>query len=242
MENKRILVVDDEADLREILEFNLESEGYDVLTASSGEEAIEILSSPENKVDLILLDIMMGGISGLKTASKIQKDLLLNIPIIFLTAKITENDLLTGFSIGADDYITKPFSLKEVLARIKAVIRRHEASSSVATESEQGSSNEKEEGVTNITLDNLYIDLNNKEVRIDGELISLTKKEYEILLVLTSSLGRTFDREEILDRVWENQVYVLERTVDVHIARLRKKLGSVGSRIVNRSGYGYIFK
>lgn len=233
METKRILIVDDEVDLREILQFNLENEGYYVETAASGEEALEKLANP---FDLVLLDIMMGGISGLKTADKIRKDLELATPIIFLTAKVTENDMLTGFSIGADDYITKPFSVKEVIARCKAVIRRSlNAANAVIVDGELLIPNKLEIG-------SMVVDLDNREVTVEGETLMLTKKEYEILALLLSASGRTFSREEILDKVWRDESYVLERTVDVHITRLRKKLADMGGCIVNRSGYGYSFK
>lgn len=222
MEAKKILVVDDEVDLREILMFNLQSEGYDVTTAQSGEEALELLAKP---FDLILLDIMMGGMSGLRVAEKLRKERGIQTPIIFLTAKVTENDMLTGFSIGADDYITKPFSVKEVIARCRAVIKR---------------STEKK--VTTINIDEMTINIDDMEVRIGDELLALTKKEYEILFLLCSSPGRNYPREEILTKVWRDESFVLERTVDVHITRLRKKLGVMGTRITNRSGYGYSFK
>lgn len=222
METKKILVVDDEVDLREILMFNLQSEGYEVTTAASGEEALEKLVQP---FDLILLDIMMGGMSGLRVAEKLRKERGVQTPIIFLTAKVTENDMLTGFSIGADDYITKPFSVKEVIARCRAVLKRSRV---VHIESVQ--------------IDELSINLNDMEVKVGEESISLTKKEYEILVLLSSSQGRTFSREEILAKVWRDESFVLERTVDVHITRLRKKLGALGGRITNRSGYGYCFK
>lgn len=222
METKRILVVDDEVDLREILMFNLQSEGYEVTTAASGEEALEKLSQP---FDLILLDIMMGGISGLRVAEKLRKERDIQTPIIFLTAKVTENDMLTGFSIGADDYITKPFSVKEVIARCRAVLKRSRVIH-----------------IESVQIDELSINLNDMEVKVGEESISLTKKEYEILVLLSSSQGRTFSREEILAKVWRDESFVLERTVDVHITRLRKKLGAMGTRITNRSGYGYCFK
>lgn len=220
---KKILIVDDEADLREILTFNLQSEGYDVTTAASGEEALELLTKP---FDLILLDIMMSGMSGLRVAEKLRKERNIETPIIFLTAKVTENDMLTGFSIGADDYITKPFSVKEVIARCRAILKR--------------TNTEKIENI--IIIDDLSINVSDMEVKIGEELLSLTKKEYEILLLLCSSQGRTFSREEILARVWRDESFVLERTVDVHITRLRKKLGDMSAHIINRSGYGYSFK
>ena len=230
MGNKKILVVDDEADLREILMFNLESEGYDVEVACSGEEALEKM---ENPFDLVILDIMMGGISGLRVAEKMRRELSINTPIIFLTAKVSENDMLTGFSIGADDYITKPFSVKEVSARCKAILKRSEINNNRETTTVKKDK---------VVIDNLLISIIDMQVYIDKEEVILTKKEYEILVLLTTNIGRTYSRDEILDKVWNNDSYVLERTIDVHITRLRKKLGVIGARITNRSGYGYCFK
>lgn len=219
----KILVVDDEMDLREILKFNLESEGYIVDCASSGEEALEVLTKDHK---LILLDVMMDGISGFKTAERIRRELLLNTPIVFLTAKTTENDMLTGFSVGGDDYISKPFSIKEVTARVKAILKR---------------SAQNVEFQNVLDFDGMSVNLNTKELFIDGELVPLTKTEFNLLALLGSSSGKILSRDEILDKVWSGDVYVLERTVDVHITRLRKKLGNYGRFIVNRSGYGYCF-
>ena len=230
MGNKKILVVDDEADLREILMFNLESEGYDVEVACSGEEALVKMEDP---FDLVILDIMMGGISGLRVAEKMRRELSINTPIIFLTAKVSENDMLTGFSIGADDYITKPFSVKEVSARCKAILKRSEINNNRETTTVKKDK---------VVIDNLLISIIDMQVYIDKEEVILTKKEYEILVLLTTNIGRTYSRDEILDKVWNNDSYVLERTIDVHITRLRKKLGVIGARITNRSGYGYCFK
>lgn len=224
--NKRLLVVDDEEDLCEILQFNLKSEGYEVDVAFSAEEALDII--PQFEYSLILLDVMMEGMSGFKMAEKLKNQLKLDIPIVFLTAKDTENDMLTGFSIGCDDYISKPFSVKEVIARVKAVLRRVESKS-------------EPEKLNIIEIDDLIINLNNKVVTIKTDSIQLTKKEFEILSLLVSVPNRTFSREEILAKVWVEDTYVLDRTVDVHIARLRKKLNEHGSRVVNRSNYGYSF-
>ncbi len=218
-----LLIVDDEDDLREILLFNLESEGYNVDVAASGEEALELLSAKE--YSLVLLDVMMDGISGFKTAELIKKNLKLSVPIIFLTAKDSENDMLTGFNIGADDYISKPFSLKEVIARVRAVLRRAEAA--------------KPEDV--IEVEGIVIDVDNKSVKVKGVDIQLTRKEFDILSLLMEKQGRTFSREDILNRVWGHDQIVMDRTVDVHITRLRKKLGDCGSYITNRSNYGYSF-
>ena len=223
MDKQRILVVDDEEDLREILKFNLESEGYLVDTAPSAEEALKMLSET---YALILLDVMMGGMSGFRMAEKLRKDLHNATPIIFLTAKDTENDMLTGFNIGGDDYISKPFSIKEVSARVKAVMKR--AGSLDASNKKQ-----------TIDVGKMHIDLATKSVSIDEHIIPITKKEFEILNMLAQSPGKIFSREDILNKVWNDDSYVLERTVDVHITRLRKKLGEQGKHIVNRSGYGY---
>ena len=224
---KKILVVDDEIDLCEILRFNLENEGYEVDTAHSAEEALQILSDQH---DLILLDVMLEGMSGYQMANKLRTELKNSIPIIFLTAKNTENDLITGFSIGGDDYITKPFSLKEVLVRMKAIARR---ASKKTTSTHQSSM---------VQIGNLVIDDETKTVKIQGETIFLTKKEFLILYMLVQTAGRFHTREQILNNVWNDESFVLERTVDVHIARLRKKLGTVGNQIINRAGFGYSFE
>ena len=221
MANYKILVVDDEEDLCEILKFNLEVEGYDVDTANSAEEALQMNLTDYN---LLLLDVMMGEMNGFKMASLLRKnEKLKHIPIIFLTAKDTEDDKLMGFNIGADDYISKPFSIREVIARVKAVLRRIV---------------EKEDPAI-LQFEKLYIDPVKKRAFIDSTELPLTKKEFEILNMLAQSPGKIFSREDILNKVWSDDSYVLERTVDVHITRLRKKLGEQGKHIANRSGYGY---
>lgn len=223
----RILVVDDEEDLCEILQFNLENEGYEVDTANSAEEA---LKKEIDSYDLLLLDVMMGEISGFKMASLLKKDKkTADVPIIFITAKDTENDTVTGFNLGADDYISKPFSLREVAARVKAVLRRTRQ-------------NETEHLPQQIVYQSLVLDINQKKVSIDEEEVPLTKKEFEILLLLLQNQGRVFSREDILSRIWSDEVYVLDRTIDVNITRLRKKIGIYGKRIVTRLGYGYCFQ
>lgn len=216
-------MVDDERDICEILEFNLANEGYDVDTAYSAEEALGILS-PEHS--LILLDVMMGGMSGYKMAEQLRREGN-RIPVIFLTARDTENDMLTGFSVGGDDYISKPFSIKEVLARVKAVLKR----TPLRQEEDRGA----------LVFNGLGIDLGVKEVVVDGKPVSLTKTEFGILELLAGNPARIFSREDIIDRLWKDSPYVTERTVDVHITRLRKKLGSHASIISNRPGYGYRF-
>ena len=227
MNDYRILVVDDEEDLCEILKFNLENEGYEVDTAKSAEEALKMDISSYN---LLLLDVMMGEISGFKMANMLKKDKkTAHVPIIFITAKDTENDTVTGFNLGADDYISKPFSLREVIARVKAVLRR------TATV-------ETEKAPEQITYQTLTIDITKKKVSIDDEEVALTKKEFEILFLLLQNKGRVFSREDILARIWSDEVYVLDRTIDVNITRLRKKIGIYGKRIVTRLGYGYCFE
>ena len=222
MEKTKILIVDDEADIREILEFNIKNEGYETDTASSAEEALQILSSEHR---LIILDVMMGGMSGFYFAQKIRNEGN-TIPIIFLTARNSENDMLTGFSTGGDDYISKPFSIKEVLARIKAILKRTENHTDKNT----------------LVIEGLKIDEEAKQVYVNDKAVTLTKKEFEILCLLINHSSHIFTREEILNRVWQDESIVMERTVDVHVTRLRKKIGEFGNYIINRSGYGYCFK
>jgi len=219
----KILIVDDEKDLCEILEFNLSSEGFETEVAHSAEEA---LKKSIEKFDLILLDVMMAEMSGYKMASKIRKELKLTVPIIFLTAKTSENDLLTGFIVGGDDYISKPFSIKEVIARTKAILKRGITES---FSSEILKSNELEVNTTN------------KTVTIKNKAINLTRKEFEILALLLKHQGKYIGREEILDRIWSDDVIVTERNVDVNIARLRKKIEDYGANIKGKTGYGYCF-
>lgn len=224
----RILVVDDEEDLCEILQFNLETEGYTVDVAYSAEEALKLDIA---SYQLLLLDVMMGEISGFKMARMLRDNpKTVKIPVIFLTAKDTENDRLTGFNIGADDYISKPFSIREVLARVKAVIRR-----TVIVEA--ADANEKI-----IEYDQLKMNLGNKKVTVDGVDIQFTKKEFEMLKLFMENMNRVFTRDEILSRVWTDEVVVLDRTIDVNITRLRKKIGRYGKNIITRLGYGYIFE
>ncbi len=220
----KLLVVDDEPDIREILQVNLEAAGYEVITAPSAEDAIALL---DTTVSLILLDVMLGGMSGYSMVRKLRQELHNPVPVIFLTAKDTENDLLTGFSTGGDDYISKPFSIHEVLARVGAVLRRQKmppADSDAA-----------------ISIGGIEIIPDRKLVRSNGANVMLTPKEYGILQMLMSHPGRVYSRDEILRSVWQDDALVLERTVDVHITRIRAKLGDAGAQIVNRQGYGYCF-
>jgi len=224
----RILVVDDEEDLCEILQYNLETEGYTVDVAYSAEEA---LKKDLSKYTLLLLDVMMGEISGFKMGRILNEDTKTkNIPIIYLTAKDSETDRLTGFNIGADDYISKPFSIREVLARVKAVIRRFETNKTESLPPLQ------------LSYEKLEMSLENKKVMLEGVEIPFTKKEFEILKLLLENKNRVFSRDEMLNRVWSDEVIVLDRTIDVNITRLRKKIGPYGKNIVTRLGYGYCFE
>lgn len=223
----RILVVEDEEDINEILQFNLQSEGYNVDTSFSAEEA---LKKDLSLYDLFILDVMMGKISGFSLAQRIRKELQIEVPIIFLTARDTENDLLTGFNLGADDYITKPFSIRTVQARVKAVLKRVKV---ISTESATTSS---------LEIGEIVIDFETKRLIIGDKKIELTRKEYEILSLLAKSPGRIFSREEILRRIWESDVIVIDRTVDVNMTRLRRKLDEYGSYIRNKPGFGYYFE
>lgn len=224
---KRILVVDDEQDLCEILKFNLETEGYEVETANSAEEALEMDIA---SFDLLLLDVMMGGMSGFQLAKQLKGNLMTaNVPIIFLTARDTENDTVTGFNIGADDYISKPFSIREVMVRVRAVLRRTAEQTGDADESKI------------INYQGLQLNLDKKTVSIDGEAIPFTKTEFELLRLFLEERGKVFSRQELIDRVWPKDVMVLDRTVDVNITRMRKKIGKFAKCIVTRLGFGYYF-
>ncbi|GHT74562.1 DNA-binding response regulator [Bacteroidia bacterium] len=226
---EKILVVDDGKNICEILAFNLTNEGYEVQCAYSAEEALKKLTPDYS---LILLDVMMGGMSGYKMAEKLRKE---NnpVPIIFLTAKDTENDMLTGFSVGADDYISKPFSIKEVVVRVRALLKRSEygqkKSETANTKSNQW------------VFNDVTIDFDTKELKIGNESIPLTRTEFEIIKLLASNPSRVFEREDIIDAIWKDSPYITERTIDVHIRRLRKKLGERASLISSRTGYGYRF-
>ena len=216
----RILVVDDEEDICAILKFNLSKEGYEVQTANSAEEALE-LDLPS--FDLLLLDVMMGGMSGFELTHRLKSATCTSgIPVIFITARDTEDDAVEGLDLGADDYISKPFSIREVLSRVKAVLRR------------ASGGRDARNGVS--------IDDSKKIVTVDGIAVPLTRIEYEIFRLLFTNKGIVFSREDILSRVWPNDVIVTDRTVDVNITRLRKKIGEYGDRIVSRHGFGYLYE
>lgn len=223
----KILVVDDEEDLCGILKFNLEAGGYDVETAVSAEEAME---KGPGRFDLLLLDVMMGGMSGYSMAKKLKENIATkNLPVIFITARDTEADMLTGFNIGADDYISKPFSLREVMARVNAVLRR----------TCQGQDQTQPDL---IEYKGLVLDMNRKAVSIDGTDIPFTRTEFEILRLLLSEPGKVFSRQQLIDRIWRKDVIVLDRTVDVNITRVRRKVGRFSRCIVTRQGFGYLFE
>ena len=218
--NARILVVDDEEDICAILKFNLSKEGYEVVTANSAEEALTLDIASFN---LLLLDVMMGGMSGFELTGKLKTDpKTAGVPVIFITARDTVDDAVEGLDLGADDYISKPFSIREVVSRVKAVLRRTAAIPDAST--------------------GIFIDDEKKVVTVDGAAVALTRIEYEIFRLLFTNKGKVFPREDILSKVWPDDVIVTDRTVDVNITRLRKKIGEYGNRIVSRHGFGYLYE
>ena len=213
----KILVVDDEETLCDGLRTYLELNGYLVDTALSAEQA---MSYDLSKYSLVLLDVMMGGMSGMDMASVMKKNpSTALIPIIFLTAKDSDDDMVAGLTLGADDYIVKPYSLKNVMARIEAVLRR--------------CSPRKESAI------GVECDRNSLTCTVDGNAVAMPRKEFEILALMLENRGRIFSREELLDKVWPDKVVVADRSVDVHVTRIRGKLGKYGKHIISRSGYGY---
>ena len=251
MAKQRILIVDDEEDICMILSYSLQKAGYEVLVAHSAEEALELLQSPiahtPSPIDLILLDIMMGEMSGLEMAEKLRlspNSLIASSPsspheasippIIFLTALSNEDTVLQGFQLGADDYISKPFRIAEVLARVAAVLRRT---------AEQGTRNQEQGPIGSecIVFEGIVVNKSDMSLKVDGEAVVMTRKEIELLCYLLTHRGQILSREHLLKNVWDSNGFVLERTVDVHITHLRKKLGQYGKRIVTKSGYGYMF-
>ena len=231
MAAERILIVDDEETLCEVLKLNLENEGYDVDVAFSAEQA---LGYNIKEYSLILLDIMMGEISGIKMAKILKNDVATaDIPIIFCTARDTEDDMVMGLNLGADDYIMKPYTIRNVVARVKSVLRRT-ASHKVG--------NVSAEKPNRLVVEGLCLDLEFKRCTVDGEEVKLARKEFELLVYLISHRGKMLSREQILSNVWSDEVVVLDRTIDVNITRLRSKIGAYGSYIVTRSGFGYGFR
>ena len=252
MAKQRILIVDDEEDICMILSYSLQKAGYEVLVAHSAEEALANyeLKIKNYEVDLILLDIMMGEMSGLEMAEKLRSDIgrshgelldasLLDIstpPIIFLTALSDEDTVLQGFKLGADDYISKPFRIAEVLARVAAVLRRTEA------RKRQGDEAIRQEGENCIVFEGIVVNKADMSLKVDGEAVVMTRKEIELLCYLLTHRGQILSREHLLKNVWDSNGFVLERTVDVHITHLRRKLGQYGKYIKTKSGYGYLFE
>lgn len=230
----RILIVDDEQDICEILQYNLETEGYEVVTANSAEEALEL---PLHEFSLILLDVMMGEMSGFQMARRLKDSpATAQIPIIFITALDGEDHLVKGLNIGADDYIAKPLSLKEVKARVRAVLRRTTQASSQQGGTSTAASDNR------IGYEGIVLDLNTKTVTLDGEELICTKLEFELLSFFLRHPGTVYSREDLLKYCWPQNVLVLDRTVDVSITRLRKKIGRYGKQIKTRVGYGYYFE
>lgn len=221
----KILVVDDERDLCDIVQFNLKHAGYDIDVVNSAEAALE---KEIEQYRLLILDVMMSGMSGYELAKKLKgNNKTAHIPIIFLTAKVEESDILNGFGIGAEDYITKPFSTKELTARVKAVLKR--------TKNDMPQNPE-------LTFETLTINKQEHIVTVDSKEIKLTKTEFEILLYLAQNDGKIMSREDIMLKVWTDKVFVTDRTVDVNITRLRKKIAPYGKNIITKQGYGYGFR
>ena len=244
MAKQRILIVDDEEDICMILSYSLQKAGYETLIAHSAEEALNLLSPIANNpspISLILLDIMMDGMSGLEMAEKLRSDIGYRAsgsgipPIIFLTALADESTLLQGFNLGADDYITKPFRVPEVIARVGAVLRRT---------SEQGTKNQETSTINNdsIIVEGIIVNKADMSLSVDGETVIMTRKEIELLCYLLTHRGQILSREHLLKNVWDSNGFVLERTVDVHITHLRRKLGQYSKHIKTKSGYGYLFE
>lgn len=222
---KRVLIIDDDYDLCEILSFNIKAQGYQVSVAHSAQEAVKLNIA---SFDLLLLDVMMPGMSGFQLAQELKEDYIYSqVPIIFITALDSEDDILKGFDLGADDYIAKPFSIKELLARVKAVLNR--------TSQQQHADNQ-------LRFDGIVIDTHSKTVTIDGEDVALTKTEYELLLFFLKHKNEVFTREQLVEHVWPTNTVVTLRTIDVNITRLRKKLGQYASHIITRTGFGYCFE
>lgn len=232
MATNRILIVDDEETLCEVLKINLENEGYDVDTAFSAEQA---LGYNLKEYSLILLDIMMGEVSGIKMAKMLKADVATaDIPIIFCTARDSEDDMVMGLNLGADDYIMKPYTVRNVIARVKSVLRRAANHKNINSAPAENSNR--------LVVEGLCLDLEFKRCTVDGEEVRLARKEFELLAYLIKHRGKICSREQILSRVWSDEVVVLDRTIDVNITRLRSKIGAYGSYIVTRSGFGYGFR
>ena len=228
---KKILVIEDEEDLNQTLSFNLENEGYKVTSALKGSEALEILENASSP-DLVILDLMLPDMPGLDICRHIRsKDNLKNISVIIVTAKGEEVDRVVGFELGADDYIVKPYSVRELMLRIQAQLRRNDSSEVTEENSEEG----------NISFKDLLIDNSKHKVFLSDKKISLTAKEYTLLKYLLTKADKVQTRDILLDKVWGYDNSVTTRTVDTHVKRLRSKLGKYGKNIETIRGVGYIF-
>ncbi len=234
---KKILIVDDEQDICDILQYNLETEGYEVETATSAEEALQL---PVHEFDLLLLDVMMGEMSGFQMARKLRgQAATAGIPIIFITALGDEDDIIKGFNIGADDYMTKPISMREMKARVKAILRRTQKAERDGSENLDSTA---ASSTTSISFETLTIDTQKKTAAIDGKDIALTRLEFEMLFHFLSNPGKVYSREQLIRDIWPGNTVVSGRTVDVNITHIRKKLGRYGTRLKTRFGFGYLFE
>ncbi|MBK6291518.1 MAG: response regulator transcription factor [Ignavibacteria bacterium] len=227
---KKILVVDDEQDIVDLISYNLSKEGYKVFTASNGTQAVEVATTV--RPDLVILDIMMPGMDGFEVCRSLRQDTSLSTTaIMFLTAKSSEIDQILGLELGADDYIQKPISPRVLLARVKTIIRRGQEK--IRTETIAAPEI--------LRLGALEVNRQNYTVRVDGKEIFFPKKEFELLAFLASNRGKVFSREALLRRIWGESVYVIDRTVDVHVSKVREKLGTYGAWIETVKGVGYRF-
>lgn len=228
---KTVLIVDDEKDIRDLLAYNLSKEGFAVLTAADGNEALKMLG--DHPIAVVVLDIMMPGLDGYEVCKRIRADKKTSgIPVLFLTAKSAEVDQIVGLELGADDYIQKPVSPRVLIARVKSVLRR---SSESTPKLDDEPADEK------VQIGELEIDRGTYRVKVGGKEIFFPRKEFELLFYLVKNPGRIFSREVLLNKIWGDGAYVVERTVDVHIFKVREKLGKMGERIETVKGVGYRF-
>ena len=228
---KTVLVVDDEKDIRDLIAYNLTKEGFTVVSAADGNEALEKVK--QNPISVIVLDIMMPGMDGYEVCRAIRaNEKTARIPVLFLTARAAEVDQIIGLEIGGDDYIQKPVSPRVLVARVKAMLRRSEVSAAPAD-----GSREKEQ----IKIEGIEIDRGSYRVKIDGNEVFFPRKEFELLFYLASHPGRVYSRDNLLNQVWGDGAFVVERTVDVHVFKVREKLGPYGEKIETVKGVGYRF-
>ena len=227
MDKRRVLVIEDDPDIREILEYNLTNEGFDPVSATDGERGLRAAAA--HKPDLILLDLMLPGIPGLEVCRRLRAGRgLQDVPIIMVTAKGEEADVVAGLELGADDYITKPFRVRELVARVNAVMRRLETPPTTQEE--------------RLDRGRIVVDLARHEVRVDGEIVELTLAEFRLLAALATQPGRVFPRARLVHQITAGGYQISERNVDVHVAALRRKLGECGKLISTVRGIGYKFR